>query len=261
MKMYVTLYKKGKNRISLTACAKTLVLPVDVIEANTAVLARITTDATRPTVVTPQSEVECLHSGANPTSAEVICPTIYSYFWDTYGNTFADGTGQCSWTAVKANADDPTSLPSIAVSATSLQLTHSGPVNGNLTCTGPNATSASLLAFGGISSWQANVIPKTGSTAVTVVNTASGNLSGAANKAAVGIPLVVKEIVTRRYKGNSSSLQAYNSTSATSHTMSVDVSNFGGSGLANIPSTMTANLTTGGITSTADVFNFPFTTA
>lgn len=160
MKMYVTLYKKGENRISLTACAKTLVLPVDVIEANTAVLARITTSATRPTVSTPQSEVECLHSGANPTSAEVVCPTIYSYFWDTYGNTFADGTGQCSWTGAKANAADPTTLPSIAGSATSLQLTHSGPVNVNLTCTGPNATSASLLAFGGISSWQANVIPK-----------------------------------------------------------------------------------------------------
>ena len=261
MKMYVTLYKKGENRISLTACAKTLVLPVDVIEANTAVLARITTSATRPTVATPQSEVECLHSGADPTSAQVICPTIYSYFWDAYGNTFADGTGQCSWTAVKANADDPTSLPSIAVSATSLQLTHSGPVNGNLTCTGPNATTANLLVYGGISSWQATVIPKTGATAITVVNTASGNLSGAANKAAVGIPLVVKEIVTRRYKGNSSSLQAYNSTSATSHTMSVDVSNFGGSGLTNIPATMTANLTTAGITSAADVFNFPFTTA
>jgi hypothetical protein len=261
MKMYVTLYKKGENRISLTACAQTLLLPVDVIEANTAVLARISTSATRPTVATAQTEVECLHSGANSASAEVICPTIYSYFWDTYGNTFADGTGQCSWTGAKANAADPTTLPSIAGSATSLQLTHTGPMNGNLICTGPNATTANLLAFGGISSWQATVIPKTGATAVTVVNTADGNLSGAANKAAVGIPLVVKEIVTRRYKGNSSSLQAYNSTSATSHTMSVDVSNFGGSGVTNIPATMTANLTTAGITSATDAFNFPFTTA
>ncbi|NBX16451.1 MAG: hypothetical protein EBR09_03695 [Proteobacteria bacterium] len=264
MKLRITLYKKGDNQVRLNACGLTpITRDVSVNETNTAQLVRITTSATRPTTNLPVSDVECLHSGADLASAGVICPTIYSYFWDTYGNTFGDGTAQCTWSGARAYSSDTTTLPTISGSSVNLQVTNTGPINTTLTCNGPNSTTANLLLYGGVSFWRATVCQNSTCTSpspLTIDSTPSGDMTG--RSLAAGTPMVLKNIVTEMWKGTGTSRLAYNTAAPTAHQITIDKSNFtaaNSSGVSSIPASVTANLLTTGQTATADTFNFNFT--
>ncbi|NBO38935.1 hypothetical protein EBU99_10175, partial [bacterium] len=260
MKLKITLYKKGQNRVRLLACGgKELALTVDVSEAAAAAKLLLNTSATRPTTTTAMTEMECRHSGSDLTSSQVICPTVYSYFWDTYGNTYGDGTTQCAWTGVKAGSDSTTLPSAISGSTSSLQVTHTGPVNATATCTGPNSLTANVLLYGGISSWTADVVPNTGLAAVTASSSAATDMTN--KNPSVGTPVQVKNIVAKMYKGTGNTLITYSSSVTTSHSIAIDKSNFTPSGVVNIPASVTANLSTSGSTAAADIYNLNFGTA
>jgi hypothetical protein len=138
----ITLYATGANRIIVSGCGLTQYLDVNVGQAA---LEKITLNSTND-INSPHEESK-LCSNTSALTGAVQCSMIYAFFWDTYGNSFDDGSAACtSWQLSENSSTAP--LP--PASGRIAFVNHSTYLDANLTCIKGNKAATTLL-YGGLS--------------------------------------------------------------------------------------------------------------
>ncbi len=149
----IVLYLRGTDTLTFTACdGITANVNVAVNPATTnAVYLNNINASTEPGEV-PIAEMECTQNGA-ASSPNVTCPAVYAFMYDVYGNLHTNLACD-SWSyahSARAISDGAPGASYSTAAAQSTQVTSTGFLDGQLTCTRDTVHTASTQLYGGVS--------------------------------------------------------------------------------------------------------------